>query len=96
MIYSNGSFRLVDKKHFFNQRDRDFLMKQKSDIIMIGSGSDGLGGKGFSDPQHLFLFNKWSGTGTQVIIQRNSEAIQTFNRLKSEKKNVLFVIHNTC
>jgi VanZ family protein len=96
LIYSDGTFRLVDKKHFFNQRDRDLLLQQKSDIIVIGSGADGLGGKGFSDSRHLFLFNKWSGTGTQVIIQKNSEAIQTFNRLKSEKKKVIFVIHNTC
>jgi len=96
MVYPNGALRLVDKKHFFNQRDRDFLLKQKTDIILIGSGVDGKGGKGFADPRHLFLYNKWSKSGTQIIIQDNLEATKTFNRLKSEHKNVLFVIHNTC
>jgi VanZ family protein len=96
LIFSDGTFRLVDKKHFFNQRDRDFLLKQNSDIIVIGSGSDGLGGRGFSDPQNLFMFNKWSEKATQVIIQKTPNAADIFNRLKSEKKNVIFVIHNTC
>ncbi len=96
MIFQNGTFRLVDKKHFFNRRDRQFFMKKKTDILLIGSGADGLGGKGFSDPRHLFLYNSVSQKAVQVIIQKNSEACKTFNRLKRENKKVLFVIHNTC
>ena len=96
MIYPNSTFRLVDKKHYFNQRDRDFLLKQKADIVIIGSGVNGLGGKGFSDPENLFLFNKWTGKATQIIIQRTPDAANIYNRLKQENKSVLFVIHNTC
>ena len=96
MIYQNGTFRLVDKKHLFNKRDQEFLLKRKPDIILIASGVYGQGGKGFPDPRHMFLYNQWTQKATQVIIQKNSEACQTFNRLKLENKKVLFVIHNTC
>jgi hypothetical protein len=96
MIYQNGAFRLVDKKHLFNQRDIRFLLKRKPDILLISSGEYGKGGKGFSDPQHLFMYNRWAKEAIQVIIQKNSDANQTFNRLKKENKKVLYVIHNTC
>ena len=96
MIYQDGTFRLVDKKHLFNKRDQAFLLKRRPDIIIIASGVDGLGGKGFTDPRHLFLYNQWTEKATQVIIQRNAEACQTFNRLKQQDKNVLMVYHNTC
>lgn len=96
IIFPNGGFRLVDKKHSFNQRDREFLLRKKTDIILIGSGAYGRGGKGFNNPAHEFLYNPYTKKATQVIIQKNSEACKTFNRLKRENKNVLFVLHNTC
>ena len=96
MIYQDGTFRLVDKKHLFNKRDQRFLLKRKPDIIVIASGVDGLGGKGFTDPRHSFLYNQWTQKATQVIIQKNAEACRTFNRLKRQNKNVLLVYHSTC
>jgi len=96
MIYQNGFFRPVDKKHYFNLRDQDFFFQKKTDIILIASGAYGKGGRGFSDNRHLFLFNHHLENGTQIIIQKNAEAIQTFNRLKREGKRVLFILHNTC
>jgi VanZ family protein len=96
MIFPDDTFRLVDKKHFFNQRDREFMLKKKADIILIGSGADGKRGREFNDPDHEFIYNPYTKKATQVIIQKNSEAYKTFNRLKRENKNVLFVLHNTC
>ena len=96
MIHPNGMFRPVDKKHLFNQRDREFLLKQKVDIIVISSGTYGKGGKGFENSHHCFIYNKYTQKATQIIIQRNKEACETFNRLKRENKNVLFILHNTC
>jgi len=97
MIYPNGVFRLVDKKQSFNQTDRLFLLRQESDIILIGSGPDGEGGEGFPKKAvSQFLYNPISKKGTQVIILKNEEACDVFNRLKQEKKNVLFVLHNPC
>jgi hypothetical protein len=96
MVYPNGMFRLVDKKHYFNNRDRDFFLKMKSDIIIISSGVYGKGGKGFPDDENAFVYNPSIKEGTQIIILRNDEAAETFNRLKSEGKKVLLIFHNTC
>jgi len=97
LVFPDGTFRLVDKKHEFNLRDRDFLLRHKPDILLIGSGWHGQGGRGFpggSDVQ--FLYNRFSKKGTQLIILKTPEACDVFNRLKQEGKNVLFVLHNTC
>jgi len=97
LFFPDGTFRLVDKKHYFNDRDRTFLLRQEPAILLIGSGKQGLGGKGFAGelPTH-FVFNRFSQRGTQVIILPTPEACRLFNRLKQERKNVLFVLHNTC
>jgi len=96
MIFPDGTFRLVDKKYYFKHRDRVFLMKQKADIVIIGSGAYGEGGLGFSEKTvSQFIFNPHIQRGTQFIIIKSSEACQLFNSLKQEKKNVLFVLHNT-
>ena len=97
MIYPNGRYRLVDKKHYFNQRDQKFLLRQRSDIILIGAGDRGLGGKGFPELSMVqFLYNRNLNRATQVIIMNTPDACRAFNRLKREGRNVLFVIHNTC
>ncbi len=97
MIFPDGTFRLVDKKHYFNYRDQDFFKKQRTDIIVVSSGSRGEGGHGFpvKDPVQ-FVYNPYIQRGTQVIILKNSQACEMFNRLKDEGKNVLFILHNTC
>ncbi|RLC45853.1 MAG: hypothetical protein DRH70_06690 [Candidatus Coatesbacteria bacterium] len=97
LIHPNGMFRLVDKKHAFNQRDMQFFYHHANDILLIGSGSEGKGGKGFPEVRETqFIFNPVTKRGLQVIIQKTPEAVKVFNRLKEEGKNVLFVIHNTC
>ncbi len=96
IIFPDGTFRLVDKKHYFYQRDKSFFLKQKTDIILFGSGAYGEGGKGFSEKTSMFIYNPHISRGTQVIILKTAEACQLFNRLKQERKNVLFILHNTC
>jgi hypothetical protein len=97
LIYPDGWFRLVDKKHFFNQRDQVFFLKQRTDIIIIGSGERGLGGKGFPETSMVqFLYNRYLGRATQVITVKTPDACRLFNRLMRENKNALLVIHNTC
>lgn len=96
LIFENGTFRLVDKKYEFNGRDILTLYSKSSDILLIGSGRDGLGGIGFpEDFEVQFVFHNYTKTGMQLIILKTPEACQTFNRLKQEGYNVVFLIHNT-
>ncbi len=95
MIFPDGGIRLVDKKEHFYARDRQAFMKKRADIILIGSGTEGTGGRGFpSDAVHQFNYNFAIRRGSQVIILKNPEACALFNRLKREGKNVLFVLHH--
>jgi VanZ family protein len=97
LVFPDGSFRPVDKKHYFNTRDQTFFLKRKPDILLIGSGYQGLGGRGFFDTApNQFIYNPYTRQGTQVIILPTPEACELFNRMKRAQKNVLFVIHSTC
>ncbi|MGD8450318.1 MAG: VanZ family protein [Phycisphaerae bacterium] len=97
LIFPDGSFRPVDKKHDFNYRDQAFLLRREPDIILIGAGHEGRGGYGFPErAANQFIFNRYTGRATQVIILNTPEACQVFNRLKREGKRVLFVLHSTC
>lgn len=97
LIYPNGFPRLVDKKHFFNLQDKQFLLKQEPDILLIGSGYQGKGGRGFAVAEGTyFVFNNYSKQGTQVIILPTHEACSEFDRLKKAGRKVLFVLHSTC
>ena len=97
LIFPDGSFRPVDKKHYFNSRDQRFFLRFETDILLIGKGTPGLGGQGFDEtgPYH-FVFNPYTRKATQIIILPTEDACRVFNRLKEEGKNVLFVLHNTC
>ncbi len=97
LIYPDGTFRYVDKKHHFRSQDKRYLQRQEADILLIGSGAKNRGGKGFA--KHVgthFIFNRYALKPNQVIIEPSAKACETFNRLKAEGKNVLFVLHMTC
>jgi len=97
LIFPDSTFRLVDRKHQFNVRDQAFLLRLRTDIILIGSGADGQGGRGFyRHSVNQFVWNPNTRRGTQIIILKTPEACQVFNRLKRQGKNVLFILHNTC
>jgi len=102
IIYPNGTFRLVDKKHEFNEQDQSTIFKINSDIIIIGSGDYGLGGKGFDfekkfNEQHGYVFNAETEKMMEVLILKTPEACRVFNKLKKEGVlKVLFILHNTC
>lgn len=96
LVYPNDMPRLVDKKHFFNSQDKQFFYGLKPDILLIGSGSKGLGGKGFSvEYGTIFVYNRYRESGTQLIVLKTDEAVKVFNRLKKAGKHVLFVLNNT-
>jgi len=97
LIYPNGFPRLIDKKHDFNFQDKQFMLDQKPFILLIGTGTRGLGGKGFMiEEGTTFLYNNHIEAGTQVILLETPEACKVFNRLKKAGKRVMFIIHSTC
>lgn len=96
MIFENGGFRLVDKKKSFNQTDIRFFFKKASNILLIGCGEEQKSRMGFpEDLESQFVYNNVSQRGLQVIILPTEEACRVYNRLIKEKKNVVFIIHNT-
>lgn len=96
LIFENGGFRLVDKKTFFNQTDIRFLFTKASNILLIGSGEERKPRMGFpEDLESQFVFNNETMKPLQVIILPTEEACQVYNRLRSEGKKVVFIIHNT-
>jgi VanZ family protein len=96
MIYENGIFRPVDKKTTFNQIDKKFFFEKASNILVIGCGKDRKLRMGFpEDLESQFIFNEKSGKALQVIMLPTSDACKVYNRLKKEKKKVVFLIHNT-
>lgn len=97
MIFPNGTFRLVDKKIYFNQKDKfNRIYMHSKDILLIGSGKDGEGGMGFIDEKRetQFVFNPIKKIPLQVIVLKTPEACEEFNLLKSKGYNVMFIIHN--
>ena len=95
LIYNDGRFRLVDKKDFFNQRDKLKINSFDTDIVIFGTGMKGEGGKGFND--QLITEMRYSDERKdiyQIIKLNNKEAAQLFNKLSKEDKKVHFIIYN--
>ena len=95
LIYPNGMFRLVDKKEFFNKRDIKTIMSFSENILIIGSGENDTGGKGFpEDTETQFVFNNKTKRGFQIIKLKNKEACKKFNQLRDEGKKPALILHN--
>ncbi|MDP8201045.1 MAG: VanZ family protein [Candidatus Tenebribacter burtonii] len=97
MIFPDGTFRLVDKKIYFNQKDKvNRIFKYANDILLIGSGENGEGGMGFIDEQRetQFIFNSQKKLPLQVIVLKTPDACKEFNLLNKKGYDVMFIIHN--
>ncbi len=95
LIYPEGGFRPVNKKTLFMLRDKQKINDLNPDIVLFGTGTDHSGGKGFNDLLKMeILYNAKENKLFQIIKQPNPQACETYNRLLSEKKKVLFIIHN--
>jgi hypothetical protein len=95
MIFPGGTFRPVDKKDFFNQRDKKTIKAYSQDILLVSSGTRGKGGKGFlTGRESDFVYNEYRKKGLQIIVQDNFLAFKTYNRLAKEGKKITFIIKN--
>jgi hypothetical protein len=99
MIFPDGSFRFTDKKEIFIDGDLLKIYRQKADILLIGSGPYGDGGKMVNHSSFAeydqFLYNKYTGRGMQVGILDNQQACRMYNELVKSHYKVLFIIHNS-
>ncbi|MDP8229094.1 MAG: VanZ family protein [Candidatus Electryoneaceae bacterium] len=96
LIYQDGSARLMDKKSFFNEKDMAYLKSHKPDIILIGNGfRSQRGNEIVANEGTLFIYNNFTNDITQLIVLNTPDACRLFNRMKQNKKDVLFVIHST-
>lgn len=95
LIYPEGGFRAVNKKTHFVMRDKQKIDDLNPDILLIGTGSDNTGGKGWNDILNMEIsYNAKENKLFQIIKQPNPQACLTYNRLVMENKKVLFIIHN--
>ncbi len=95
MIFPDGGFRTVDKKILFKGRDKQKIEDLKPDILLIGTGTKGQGGKGWMDNETTqMVYNRTHDNVYQLIKHPNKKACETYNRLIKEGKKVLFIIHN--
>lgn len=96
MIKTDGAVQLVDKKVYFNKKDKiNRIYGLTEDILIIGSGSGGQGGKGFYDNNSHFVFNPVTKKPLQILVYPNQQACRIYNKLHAEGKKVLFIIHNS-
>jgi VanZ family protein len=95
MFFENGTFRLVDKKSFFQYVDLYTIKKYATSILLLGSGENGEGGNGLAKKEKMqFIVNKETKNMLQVIILKNSEAVTLYNNLKKQNKKVTFIFHH--
>ncbi len=95
MFFENGLFRLVDKKTYFQTRDLEIINSHTNDILLIGSGETGKGGGGFPKKEEMqFYINNIKKRCLQVLILKNKNAVLMFNKLKEQKKRVVFILHH--
>ena len=94
LIYPNEMFRLVDKKESFNKRDLQTILDFTENILIIGSGENNSGGKGFPiETESQFIYNRNTDKGLQIITLKNNEACKKFNQLCKENKRPALILH---
>lgn len=99
MIFPDGMIRLVDKKTEFRGNDFTIFKKQNPEVLIISSDKSQYEIKGFEHSQFIefpyVLFNDQKNNLFQVLILTQKDAIEQYNRLVKQNKNVLLVIHQS-
>lgn len=76
--------------HFVDVDDIQDILKSKPDILVLGKGSPGQ----MKSTESLREFLK--NNGVELIEEKTSEAVKTFNRLFKAGKNVSAGFHLSC
>lgn len=95
MVYPNGNFRIVDKKEYFNNRDKNTIMDLAENILIVGNGSGEVGNAGWvNDPPVQFIYHENRKMALQVMVLGNRDAMQKFNQLTEAGKRPMLIMHN--
>lgn len=81
---------LMFGSHLFKQKEFEELCKQEIEVIVVGTGTDGVAK--ISDDAKKFLENK----KIKLVELLSEEAIREFNKLAKDGKKVGAIIHVTC
>ncbi len=76
--------------HSLCVEDLKVLLRKKPDILIIGTGYYGV----MKVPQNVIEFLEKQGM--RVIVENTQKAVETYNKLVSEGKNVAAAFHLTC
>jgi len=79
-----------EEGHLFNLEDIERAIKEKPEIIILGTGA--YGAAQVSQEAEEIIKNK----GIQLIIEKTDQAVRLFNDLIKEKKRVIGLFHLTC
>ncbi|MEM1585763.1 MAG: Mth938-like domain-containing protein [Candidatus Korarchaeota archaeon] len=70
--------------------DLEIVLKKRPNILIIGTGYSGV----MRVPEEVKEFLKKQGI--EVIIENTQKAVETYNKLARESKNVAAALHLTC
>lgn len=76
--------------HRMHQAEFKQLLEGKPEIVLIGSGQSGLMEVTEEEKKKI------SETGAELIIEKDPQAIKTFNSLTEQGKKVNCLVHVTC
>jgi len=78
------------QSHFFQKIDVENLLEGDLEVVIFGTGKSGLAK--VSDELQVFI----QGKGIELIIFPTDQAVQEYNQMKQENKNVIAFFHLTC
>jgi len=80
----------TQKRHLISKKDLDILLKEKPDVVVIGTGQDGY----LQISPDVFNFSKQKGI--EFFDLETPEAIKKFNQLYASGRKVVCYMHVTC
>ena len=85
-IQDDGSLSIREKSHFVSLDEAKELADEKPDVLIIGIGYD----------EMVEVDERILNSSIKVEILETSKAIERFNELKDEGREVSAIIHPTC
>ena len=76
--------------HSVAREDIETLVSDKPAVIVIGTGANGL----MRVPEDTRRFIE--GSAIKLVVEETAKAVQTFNRLQADGRDVAIAMHLTC